>query len=88
MVRKTAHLVDRLKPARWNFSPLADADGQCEFLSQLEGWGKDCRFLALRYGKPSESREAEQPEQYHLFDTPAHTCRVFVTDSLRPRLDA
>ena len=37
------------RAAKWKRSPLTDADGQCEFLYQPEGWGKACRFLALRY---------------------------------------
>jgi hypothetical protein len=80
VARKTARLVDQLSAAKWKRSPLTDADGQCEFLYQPEGWGKACRFLALRYEKPLESRDAEQPEQYQLFDTPEYTYRVFVTD--------
>jgi hypothetical protein len=80
VARKTARLVDRLQTAQWNRSPLTDADGQCEFPYQPEGWGKACRFLALRYEKPPESKQAEQPEQYQLFDTPEYTYRVFVTD--------
>jgi hypothetical protein len=57
-----------------------DADGQCEFFYQPEGWGKGCRFLALRYEKEPESKGVEKPEQYQLFDTPEYTYRVFVTD--------
>jgi hypothetical protein len=88
VARKTARLVDQLQTATWKRSPLTDADGQCEFIYQPEGWGKACRFLALRYEKPSESKEAsEQPEQYQLFDTPEYTYRVFVTDMDGP-LDA
>ncbi len=67
VARKTARLVDRLQTAKWNRSPLTNAGGQCEFNYQPEGWGKACRFLALRYEKPPESKEAEQPEQYQLF---------------------
>jgi hypothetical protein len=80
VARKTARLVDELQAAEWNRSPRTDADGQCEFLYQPEGWGKACRFLALRYEKPPESKDTEQPEQYQLFDTPEYTYRVFVTD--------
>jgi hypothetical protein len=32
--------VDELKAARWQHSPRTDADGQCEFRYQPEGWGK------------------------------------------------
>ena len=57
MACKTARLVDQLQTAKWKRSPLTDADGQCEFLYQPEGWGKACRFLALRYEKPPESKD-------------------------------
>jgi hypothetical protein len=80
VARKTARLVDQLQAAKWRHSPLTDADGQCEFSYQPEGWGKACRFLALRYEKEPESKDSEQPEQYQLFDTPECTYRVFVTD--------
>ncbi len=80
MARKTARLVDQLQRAKWKRSPLTDADGQCEFHYQPEGWGKAYRFLALRYEKAPESKESEQPEQYQLFDTPEYTYRVFVTN--------
>jgi len=80
VARKTARLVDRLQTATWKRSPLTDADGQCEFLYQPEGWGKACRFLALRYEKPPASEDADKPEQYQLFSTPEYTYRVFVTD--------
>ena len=87
VARKTARLVEQLQTAKWKRSPLTDADGQCEFRYQPEGWGKAYRFLALRYEKPMESKDAEQPEQYQLFDTPEYTYRVFVTDMDGP-LDA
>jgi Transposase DDE domain group 1 len=80
VARKTARLVDQLQTVKWKRSPLTDADGQCEFYYQPEGWGKACRFLALRYEKLPESKESEQPEQYQLFDTPEYTYRVFVTN--------
>jgi hypothetical protein len=57
-----------------------DADGQCEFRYQPEGWGKAYRFLALRYHKQSPTTAAEGPEQYQLFDTPEYRYRVFVTN--------
>ena len=80
VARKTSRLVDVLKAADWRASPRTDADGQCEFAYQPEGWGKAYRFLALRYEKPPEARKADQPEQYQLFDTPEYTYRVFVTN--------
>jgi len=87
VARKTARLVEELKTADWKRSPRTDADGQCEFFYQPEGWGKPYRFLALRYEKKPEAGQAEQPEQYQLFDTPEYTYRVFVTDMDAP-LDA
>jgi hypothetical protein len=87
VARKTARLVDELKAADWKRSPRTDADGQCEFIYQPEGWGKAYRFLALRYEKQPEAGEAEGPEQYQLFDTPEYTYRVFVSDMDAP-LDA
>ena len=87
VARKTARLVDELKAADWKRSPRTDADGQCEFFYQPEGWGKAYRFLALRFEKQPEAGEVEKPEQYQLFDTPEYTYRVFVTDMDAP-LDA
>jgi hypothetical protein len=87
VARKTARLVDELKAAAWKSSPRTDADGQCEFLYQPDGWGKAYRFLALRYEKKPEAAAAEDPEQYQLFDTPEYTYRVFVTNMDAP-LDA
>jgi hypothetical protein len=84
VARKTSRLVDVLKAADWRPSPRTDADGQCEFRYQPEGWGKAYRFLALRYQKKPQAREADEPEQYQLFDTPEYTYRVFVTDMQGP----
>jgi len=86
VARKTARLVDKLQAAEWRPSPRTDADEQCEFRYQPEGWGKAYRFLALRYRKP-EARANEQAEQYQLFDTPEYAYRVFVTNMDGP-LDA
>jgi hypothetical protein len=49
VARKTSRLVDALKAADWKCSPRTDADGQCEFRYQPEGWGQAYRFIALRY---------------------------------------
>ncbi|NJO55198.1 MAG: transposase, partial [Rhodospirillales bacterium] len=76
--RKTSRLLDELKAADWQRSPRTDADGQCEFLYQPQGWGKAYRFVALRYQK--EPAAAEKPEQYQLFDAPEYSYRVFVTN--------
>ena len=78
--RKTARLVDELKAAEWKPSPRTDADGQCEFRYQPEGWEKSYRFIALRYEKKPRPREADEPEQYQLFETADYTYRVFVTN--------
>jgi hypothetical protein len=86
VARKTARLVDQLRAAEWKRSPRTDADGQCEFLYQPEGWGKAYRFLALRYEKPPSS-DGKQEEQYPLFETAEYTYRVFVTN-MDARLDA
>ena len=84
--RKTSRLVDELKAARWTGSPRTDADGQCEFWYQPEGWDKAYRFIALRYVKKPKDDEAKEPEQYQLFDTPEYTYRVFVT-SMKGAID-
>ena len=54
VARKTSRLVEELKQADWKRSPRTDADGQCEFRYQPEGWGKAYRFIALRYEKNEE----------------------------------
>ena len=81
--RKTTRLVEELKAADWKRSPRTDADGQCEFHYQPEGWGKGYRFLALRYQKKRKPTAEDEPEQYQLFDTPEYTYRVFVTNLKR-----
>lgn len=78
--RKTSRLVEALKAADWKRSPRTDAEGQCEFRYQPEGWGQAYRFLALRYEKKPQPCEAGEPEQYQLFDTPEYSYRVFVTN--------
>jgi len=83
VARKTARLVDKLKGADWKRSRRTDADGECEFFYQPQGWGKAYRFIALRYEK-KRTKEAGQPEQYQLFDTPEYIYRVFVTNMDAP----
>jgi hypothetical protein len=78
--RKTSRLVDELKAADWKRSPQTDADGQCEFRYQPDGWSRAQRFIALRYQKKPQRRLAGEPEQYQLFDTPEYSYRVFVTN--------
>jgi hypothetical protein len=68
--RKTSRLIEELKAAQWTGSPKTDADGQCEFRYQPEGWSTAHRFIALRYIKKKQAPSAEKPEQYQLFDTP------------------
>ena len=77
VARKTTRLIDELQTAKWQPSPKTDADEQCEFLYQTEGWSQTHRFLALRYERAEEDAK---PEQYQLFDTPEYIDRVFVTD--------
>jgi len=83
VARKTARLVQELNGADWKPSRETDADEQCEFYYQPEGWGKAYRFLALRYEKAPEPTE-EQPVQYQLFATARYIYRVFVTNMEDP----
>jgi hypothetical protein len=78
--QKTSRLVEELKTARWTGSPRTDADGQCEFRYQPEGWAKAYRFVALRYLKKPKPKRLSEPEQYQLFDTPEYSYRVFITN--------
>ena len=78
--QKTSRLVAELKAARWTGSPRTDADGQCEFRYQPEGWDRACRFVALRYVKKPQPKKENEPEQYQLFEGPEYSYRVFVTD--------
>src|ERR1700687_5331241 len=82
--RKTSRLIEELKAADWKRSPRTDADGHCEFPYPPEGWGKRCLFTALHYEKKPQPPEAEEPEQYQLFDTPEYSYRVFVTNMRDP----
>jgi hypothetical protein len=61
--RKTARLVEKLRQAEWKPSPKTEADAECEFRYQPEGWSKPYRFVALRKAKPREE-EVEGAEQY------------------------
>ena len=78
VARKTSRLLDQLRAANWKPSPQTDADEQCEFFCQPEGWDQAYRFLALRYEKKEETMQ--KLEQYQLFDTPRYLYRVFVTN--------
>ena len=81
VARKTTRLLAELQSARWQPSPRTDADEQCEFCYQPEGWGKAYRFIALRYQKKDPLPEREQ---YQLFDSSQYIYRVFVTNMKRP----
>ena len=70
-----------MQQAAWKPSPHSDADAQCEFRYQPQGWARACRFLALRYENEPEAGAAEQ---YQLFATSAYTYRVFVTNLAEP----
>ena len=78
--QKTPRLVEQLQAARWTGSPRTDADGQCEFRYQPQGWGRAYRFVALRYQNQPKPKKGKDPEQYQLFDTPQYSYRVFVTN--------
>jgi hypothetical protein len=80
VARKTERLLEELKSARWKRSPHTDADEQCEFWYQPQGWGRTYRFIALRYEKKPEPGKEEKPEQYQLFETTEYSYRVFVTN--------
>src|SRR5207244_8303591 len=82
--RKTSRLVEELRQAQWKPSPKTDADAECEFRYQPDGWSKRYRFVALRKRKQREELEAEETEQYQLFETSQYKYRVFVTDMSDP----
>ena len=44
VARKIRRLVEQLQQAAWKPSPHSDAEAQCEFLCQPQGWAKACRF--------------------------------------------
>jgi hypothetical protein len=83
VARKTSRLVEQLEQADWRPSPKTDADEQCEFIYQPEGWTKAYRFIALRYAK-DEEHEPQDEVQYQLFETRPHKYRVFVTNLKDP----
>ncbi len=60
VARKTRRLVEQLQQAEWKPSPHSDAAAECEFLYQPQGWGRACRFVALRYEKEPETDEVKQ----------------------------
>lgn len=78
--RKTPRLVENLRQADWKPSAKTDADAECEFRYQPDGWKEEYRFVALRYEKAREEVETEETEQYQLFETSQYKYRAFVTD--------
>src|SRR6266403_2331473 len=80
VARKTERLLEELKSAHWKRSARTDADEECQFFYQPQGWGRRYRFIALRYEKKSEPGKEEKPEQYQLFETLQYSYRVFVTN--------
>jgi len=80
VARKTSRLVAELQQAKWKPSPNTDADAECEFRYQPDGWGAEFRFVALRYEKEPEEVAQDKAEQYQLFATSGYTYRVFVTN--------
>jgi hypothetical protein len=82
--RKTSRLVEQLRQAEWKESTKTDAEWECEFRYQPEGWGKQYRFVALRYERARKEVEPEETEQYQLFETSQYKYRVFVTDFTEP----
>lgn len=82
--RKTPRLLEQLRQAEWKPSPDTDADEECEFYYQPEGWSKPYRFVALRYEKARQQPKQGEPEQYQLFETSRYKYRVFVTDLSDP----
>jgi serine/threonine protein kinase len=81
---QTARLVEQLRQAEWKPSPKTESDAECEFRYQPEGWSKPYRFVALRKEKAREDVEAEEAEQYQLFETSQYKYRVFVTNFVEP----
>ena len=80
VARKTARLLEELRKAEWKSSPMTDADAECEFRYQPEGWQGEFRYVALRYDNPEESDEENPVEQYQLFAVGRVKYRVFVTN--------
>lgn len=82
--RKTSRLIELLQQAEWKPSQKTDADMECEFRYQPEGWKQAYRFVALRSEKPREEVAAGESEQYQLFETSRYKYRVLVTDFTDP----
>jgi hypothetical protein len=82
VARKIPRLLELLNQAEWKPSPKTDADEQCEFTYQPDGWGKALRFVALRYAEATQP--ADEVEQYQLFANNRYMYRVFVTSLKEP----
>ncbi len=46
VARKTRRLVEQLQQAEWKPSPHSDAEAECEFLYQPEGWAQQYQLFA------------------------------------------
>ncbi len=52
VARKTDRLLGELQAAEWRSSSQTDADFECQFSYQPEGWEREYRFVGLRYDPP------------------------------------
>jgi hypothetical protein len=78
VARKTPRLVGELQAAAWKRSPGTDADFECQFSYQPEGWDKEFRYVGLRYDQPEP--DTKNPDQMGFFEGLACNYRVFVTN--------
>lgn len=78
VARKTDRLLGELQAATWRRSSDTDADFECQFSYQPEGWEREYRFVGLRYDQPEP--DSADPDQIGLFDGLACRYRVFVTN--------
>jgi hypothetical protein len=76
----SSRLVDELNAADWKRSPQTDADGQCEFTYQPDGFGRSRTGSSPCAPEKPKPRADEEQEQYQLPDTPEYSHRVFVTN--------
>ena len=83
VARKTSRLVEQLEQAEWKPSPKTDADEQCEFVYQPEGWTKGVPICGLALCQGRGTRTADEV-QYQLFETRPYKYRVFVTNLKDP----
>jgi hypothetical protein len=71
VARKTSRLLEQVQNADWKPSLNTDADQQCEFRYQPEGWGQAYRFVALRYQKKEENKSPQEREAVSTLRHPA-----------------